>query len=72
MNTGHNIYFRQWDKLNRSELRKIKALEAIKKQFLLVIKVIVNSEDVPHKFILNWSQTVIDYVVSYLSASLTL
>ena len=42
----------------------VEDLEALKEQFLLDIKAIVDLEDIPHELILNWDQITINYPVS--------
>ena len=44
----------------------VEDLEALKEQFLLDIKAIVDLEDIPYEHILNWDQTAINYVCACL------
>ena len=61
-NTGHNTYSKEWDVKWKSTTKakiSVEHLEVHKKQFLLDIKMVVNSEVIPNELILNWA---INYV----------
>ena len=52
--------------IKRKSTTKVKVsvedLEALREQFLLDIKALVDLEDIPHELILIWDQTTINYV----------
>ena len=73
-NGGHIAFTKHWAQyllqrmgfVMQKSTTKVKVsvedLEALREQFLLDIKAIVDLEDIPHEHILNWDQTAINYV----------